>query len=240
MDQLPDGVVLDEAVSPGGPLELVAYQAEGTVWIGVKPKGSPLKGSMGLHTGSEKNFYLEATADMHGTWGVAFGGVSPEIERVEVRNERGGSFPGRIVSLPVSFAEEYRAAWGVATECRKDCRLTAYDERGRLINESMIRPQRRDLTPEETLELIRAHCDNSLRYYTWALRRMPTIPEQAGHEHQVESRRHAPALVLAYVEGADDERTAASSVSAIIQRYGDAIDAEGWEPPFAHEDGSNT
>jgi hypothetical protein len=31
---------------------------------------------------------LEVTAEIHGTWGVAFGAVSPEIDRVEVRNER--------------------------------------------------------------------------------------------------------------------------------------------------------
>jgi hypothetical protein len=240
MDRLPDGVVLDEAVCPDGALELVAYEAEGAVWIGVKPKGSPLKIAIGLHTGSEKNHYLEATADVHGTWGVAFGAVSPEIERVEVRNERGESFPGRIIPLPGSFEEEYRAAWGVATVCKGECALIGHDDRGRLIDQVVIRPRRGDLSAEETLELIRAHCDGGLRYYTWALKRMPSIPEQAGHVQQVETYRRAPALVLAYVEGADDERTALSSVDAIIQRYVDAVEAEGTEPPFAHQDGSNT
>jgi hypothetical protein len=240
MDRLPDGVVLDEAASPGGPLELVAYEAEGATWIGVKPKGSPLKMAIGLHTGSEKNHYLEATAHIHGTWGVAFGAVSPEIERVEVRNERGESTPARIVPLPSSFAEEYRAAWGVAAECRRDCRLIGHDDRGRLIYGEMIRPKRRDLSAEETLELIRAHCDNGLRYYTWALKRMPSIPEQAGQVQQVEGYQRAPALVLAYVEGADDERTALSAVDAIIRRYDELVEAEGWVPPFAREDGSKT
>src|SRR6266498_1038572 len=91
-------------------LELVAYQ-EGTVWIGVKPKGSPLKDAIGLHTGSGEH-YVEAGASIHRTWGVAFGAVSPEVERVEVRNERGEAFEGRIVPLPASFHEEYRAALG--------------------------------------------------------------------------------------------------------------------------------
>jgi hypothetical protein len=224
---------LDEAASPGGALELVAYEASGLVWIGVRPKGSPLKGALGLHTGSNKEHYLEATAEIHGIWGVAFAAVSPEIERVEVRNERGESFPGRIVPLPVNFEEEYQAAWGIATECRKECRLIAYDDRGRLIDSSMIRPRRHDLSAEETLELIRTHCDNGLRYTTWALKKMPSIPEQAGHVGQVQNHRHALAIVLAYLEGADDERSASSAADSIVQRYIAAVDAEGWEPPFA-------
>jgi hypothetical protein len=120
MDHLPDGVVLAEAASPGGTLELVADEAERIVSIGVRPKGSPLKGALGLHTGSSKEHYLETFGEIHGTWGVAFGAVSPEIERVEVRNERGESFPGRIVPLPVAFEEEYRGAWGVATDCKRE------------------------------------------------------------------------------------------------------------------------
>lgn len=240
MNQLPEGIVLDEVGSPGGTLELVTHQAKGAVWIGVRFKGLPLKSAIGLHTGSEKNRYLEATAEIHGNWGVAFGAVSPEMERVEVRNERGRSFPARIVPLPVDFGEQYRAAWGVATECRRNCELTGHDDRGRFIDGAMIRPQRHDLTAEETLELIRTHCDRSLRDLTWALKRMPSIPEQAGHVKHVESERYERALLLAYVEGADDERTAASSVGAILRRYAAAVDAEGWEPPFAREEGSNT
>jgi len=239
MNQLPEGTVLDEVGSPGGVLELVTLQAKGTVWIGVKLKGLPLESAIGLHTGSEKNQYFEATAEMHGTWGVAFGAVSPEIERVEVWNERGKSFPARIVPLPVHFGEQYRAAWGVATECRRSCELTGYDDRGRFIDGEMIRPRRRDLTADETLELIRTHCERSLRDLTWALKRMPSIPEQAGHVKHVENELHERALLLAYVEGADDERTAGSSVGAILRRYAAAVEAEGWEPPFAHEESSN-
>ncbi len=243
MNQLPDGVVLDEAASPGGVLELVAYKDKGTVWVGVRPKDGSLKmamavGAIGLHSGSKER-YLEVTASIHGTWGVAFGAISPEIERVEVRNERGESFPGRIVPLPGSFEEEYRAAWGIAAECRRECRLVGYDHQGRLIDVPMIRPRRRDLSAEETSELIRAHCDSGLRYYTWALKMMPSIPEQAGHVDMVAGDRHALALVLAYVEGADDERTALSAVDAIVQRYNTLFESEGGEPPFAPRQGDS-
>jgi hypothetical protein len=40
-NELPEGPVLDEAESPDRPSELVAYQEKRTVWIGVRPKGSP-------------------------------------------------------------------------------------------------------------------------------------------------------------------------------------------------------
>lgn len=233
MDHLPEGMVLDEAASPGGPLELVVYEAEGTVWVGVRPRGSPLKTATGLHTGSNKEHYLEVSSEIHGTWGVAFGAVSAEIERVEIRNEHSERFPGRIVPLPPSFEEEYRAAWGIATECREKCSLIGYDLRGRLIEPSMFRPRRPELTAEETLELIRAHCDNGLRYLTWALKMMPSIPEQAGHVRDVQKDRLALAFVLAYVEGAEDERAAGPMADAIVRRYIAMVEAEGWEPPFA-------
>ncbi len=150
---------------------------------------------------------------------------------MEVRNERGEPFPGRIVPLPPSFEEQYRAAWGIATECRQECTLIGYDDRGRLIEPPMIRPRRPDLSAEETLELIRAHCDNGLRYFT--CKRMPSIPEQAGYVREVQNDRNALAIVLAYVEGADDERAAGPAAYAIIRCYIDMVEAEGWEPPFA-------
>lgn len=228
-DELPEGVVLDETGSPGGALQLVAYQEGGTVWIGVKPKGVALKEAIGLHTGSREH-YMESSASIHRTWGVTFGAVSPEVERVEVRNEQGEAFEGRIVALPASFHEEFRAAWGVATRCRSECNLTGYDASDRLINGAMVRPSRRDLTAEERLEVIRAQCDSSLKYHTWALRRMPSIPEQAEHVREVENSRRAVAIWLAYVEGADDERSALSAVDAIIQRYEAAQDQQEWEP----------
>jgi phytoene/squalene synthetase len=86
---------------------------------------------------------------------------------------------------------------------------------------------------ERSLELIRDHCDNGLRYYTWALARMPAIPEQAQHVGQVRNLRSSLAHVLAYVEGAGDERRAMVARDEIIQRYIAAVDVEGGEPPFA-------
>jgi hypothetical protein len=109
-------------------------------------------------------------------------------------------FPGRIIPLPASFEEEYRAAWGIA-ECESESRLVGHDGRGRLIDPAIIRPKRRDLSAEEALEVIRTHCDNGLRYYTWALKRMPSIPEQAEDVREVENSRRALAIVLAYVQG---------------------------------------
>lgn len=118
----------------------------------------------------------------------------------------------------------------MATSCRHECDLVGYDGTGRLINVSMLRPSRRNLTAEERLELIRAQCDNSLKYCTWALRRMPSIPEQAEHFHLVENDRRAVAMWLAYVEGADGVESALSAVDAIIQRYEAAPDWQEWEP----------
>lgn len=229
-----DAVVLDETMSPKGALELVAYKEGGVAWVGVRRKGSPVKEAIGLHTGSNKEHYLEVTAGLEGTWGVAFGAVSPEVDHVAVRNELAELFEGRILPLPPSFDEEYRAAWGVAARCREVCSLVGYDEGGRPIDVSMLRPRRRDLTANEVLEVIRTHCDHELRYSTWALKRMPSIPQQAPHVREVEHSRHILAQILAYVEGADDDRIAASSINAIIQRYMDMVEAESWSPPLAN------
>jgi len=84
----------------------------------------------------------------------------------------------------------------------------------------------------ETLERIREHCDNGLKYYTWALKRMPSIPEQAGEVGHVESLRSGLAHVLAYLEGAADERRAMLAREAILTRYSRLVEDESWEPPF--------
>jgi hypothetical protein len=84
----------------------------------------------------------------------------------------------------------------------------------------------------ETLERIREYCDNGLRYYSWALRRMPSIPEQAGEVGHVESLRSGLAHVLAYLEGAVDERRAMLAREAILTRYSRLVEDESWEPPF--------
>jgi hypothetical protein len=81
--------------------------------------------------------------------------------------------------------------------------------------------------------LLRQHCDNGLRYYAWALRRMPSIPEQAEHVPRVWNELHGLALVLAYVEGAMDVRSALLEAHEIGLRYVETVAGEGWEPPFA-------
>jgi hypothetical protein len=40
----------------------------------------------------------------------------------------------------------------------------------------------------EALELIREYCDNGYQYYTWALARMPSIPDQAVSGGGIERR----------------------------------------------------
>ncbi len=89
---------------------------------------------------------------------------------------------------------------------------------------------------DEALELIRVHCDKGLRYYTWALEQMPSIPDQAEHVDHVRNLRSSLAQVLAYVEGANDERSAMLAREGIVLRYIATVEAEGWEPPFAHGD----
>jgi hypothetical protein len=50
---------------------------------------------------------------------------------------------------------------------------------------------------------------------------MPSIPEQAEHVQPVRNSLHALALVLvlAYVEGAQDERSAMSEAREIVLRF---------------------
>jgi hypothetical protein len=238
MDESSNEVLLDEMSTPDGDIELVAYRSRGAAWVGIRPKGwshvdrSPTRSAIGLHTGSEEH-YVEASAEIHRTWGVTFGAVAPEVARVAVRNEHRELFPGIVIPLPASFNEEFRAAWGLATNCERECELVGYDGRDRLIAPHTARTgERRDLSAAESLELIRQHCDNGLRYYTWALKRMPSIPEQAGHIGQVQNSLNALALVLAYVEGASDERSAMLEAQEIVLRYVGTVEDEGWEPPF--------
>jgi hypothetical protein len=85
----------------------------------------------------------------------------------------------------------------------------------------------------EVVERIRLHCENGIRYYTWALERMPSIPEQAPHVGQVREARLSLAHVLAYIEGATDNRSAMQLRDEIVKRYADSVRDEGWEPNFA-------
>ena len=72
--------------------------------------------------------------------------------------------------------------------------------------------------PEAALELIRAHCDRGLRYYLWALERMPSMPEQAPHVRQVTNAAWALAHILAFIEGARDEESAMRAQFDIVVR----------------------
>ena len=138
-----------------------------------------------------------------------------------------------IIPLPASLDEEYRAAWGLATIAEGQCELIGYDRHDRLIAPQTHRTgERRVLSESESLEQIRQHCDDGLRYYTWVLERMPSIPEQEGYIQAVRNGLYAMALVLAYVEGAPDERTAMLDAHEITRRYVESVEAEGWEPPF--------
>jgi hypothetical protein len=236
-----DEIPLDETETPDGALELVAYRANEATWIGIRPKGGSTYMAIGLHTGSTTP-YIEATASIRSpAWGVAFGAVAPEILRAEVRAEEGEVFPARIIPLPGDFDEEYRAAWGIATWSAvrtdeevargRECRLVGHDARERVVEGFMDRPRRRDLSAEETLQLIQAHCDNGMRYATFALKQMASVSEQTPHVRQMESVRRQVAQVLAFVEGADDARAAMSAGEEIIQRYIRIVDEEGWRPP---------
>jgi hypothetical protein len=237
MDESVDVALLDEMLTPDGAIELVAFNRTSTVWIGIRPKGrraeeSPMRGAIGLHTGSSATWRQRRRPIA--PWGIAFGAVAPEVERVAVRNEGRELFPAVIIPLPASFEEEFRAAWGLAAECERKCELIGYDGRNRLIAPHTIRTgERRDPSPEESLELLRQRCDDGLRYYAWALRRMPSIPEEAEHIPLVWNQLHALAIVLAYVEGATDERSAMLEAHEIGLRYIETVEAEGWKPPFA-------
>jgi hypothetical protein len=117
-NELPEGLVLDEAESPDGPLELVAYQEKGTVWIGVKAKGSAMEDAIGLHTGSGEH-YVEATASIHHTWGVWL--TEPSHRRSnalrsgmsEVKRSRAGSFR---YPRPFTRSTELPGVWQPAAD----------------------------------------------------------------------------------------------------------------------------
>jgi hypothetical protein len=89
-------------------------------------------------------------------------------------------------------------------------------------------------TPEAALARIQAFCDGGIRYYTWALKRMPSIPAQAAHVPTIEERRLGLAQVLAFVEGAPDSRAAILAArDDIVPRYVRMVEKEQWMPTFA-------
>src|SRR4029450_3261070 len=169
MDESSNEGLLDEMSTPDGDIELVAYQSRGAVWVGIRPKGwshvdgSATRAALWVRAGSEAH-YVEASAEIHRTWGVTFGAVAPEVARVAVRNEHRELFPGIVIPLPASFNEEFRAAGGLATNCERDCELVGYDGRDRLIAPHTARTgERRGLSAEESLELIRHDRGDGLR-----------------------------------------------------------------------------
>ena len=64
---------------------------------------------------------------------------------------------------------------------------------------------------------------------------MPSIPEQAGHVPLVRNLKSPWAHVLAYIEGATDERSVMSKGEEIEARYENAVEDERWESPFAKD-----
>jgi hypothetical protein len=64
---------------------------------------------------------------------------------------------------------------------------------------------------------------------------MPSIPEQADHVPLVRNLRSSLAQVLAYIEGAADDRSAMLKRDEIEARYETLVQAEGWEPSFVKD-----
>jgi len=147
-------VVLDKMQSPIGLISLTVRRQYENVLVGVSFETQP-GAAIGLHGGSREH-YVEGSCSIYQKggqgWGVAFGAVAPEIERVAVRSDDGEMFPARIIPLPPEFGEDYRAAWGVAERCREYCALLGYRDDGKVITEDVVRrgrpPIRLDPTPD--------------------------------------------------------------------------------------------
>jgi hypothetical protein len=222
-----DQAILDEMPTPDGLSQLVVYQAKGSVWIGVSSPSGGLRGAIALHTGSRKR-YLETTASIEGSWGLAWGGVSPKVVRVEVRNELGDRFPARILTLPPALGEEFRAAWGVAPRCKSECLLIGYDERGTLLNDVILRsPDRDNITEARRLERVHEVADQALRY-------LATVYESSSDR---EERRllmmsmRINAHYIALVEREDiDDLGMMSWRDSIVARYIADVEANPWRP----------
>jgi hypothetical protein len=125
-----DRYVLDELKIEGTRLQLLAYERERVVWIGLSsPSGG---GAIGLHTGSGARD-VETTASIGPDWSVAWGGISPRVARAEIRNDDGEAFPVRILALPAELSRDDRAVWGLAERCNQVCDIIGYDDRGELL-----------------------------------------------------------------------------------------------------------
>lgn len=101
-----DRYVPDELKIEGTRLQLLAYERERVVWIGLSsPSGG---GAIGLHTGSGARD-VETTASIGPDWSVAWGSISPRVARAEIRNDDGEAFPVRILALPAELSRDDRA-----------------------------------------------------------------------------------------------------------------------------------
>ena len=126
---------------PAGELELVAFEEEDSLQIGVARRGGELLASIPAHwSWMDYEPYAWRTSG----WAVAFGAVPPTATHAEVRNEDGEVFPARIVSLPRELGSEDQAAWGAIDRFEVECLLVSFDATGRhltTIGEFAIAPR---------------------------------------------------------------------------------------------------
>lgn len=133
--------VLDEVMSPGGTLRLLAFREDDAVKIGVAKGSGHLLSDIEVRGTS---IPYEPFAWRQRGWAVAFGGVPQAAVRAEVRNDDGEVFPARILSIPAELATEDRAAWGLIDRWEDECLLVCFDEAGRhltTIGEFAVRPR---------------------------------------------------------------------------------------------------
>lgn len=225
----PEAAVLDEMETPDGPWQLIAFRDGGTVCIGtaaIAEDTRHLRGAIFLHTGSVAR-YVEATAELWGSWGVAWGGVSPEIVRAAVLNDDHVEVPARVFSLPVELDEPYRAAWGIAQGCRSECELIGYDDEGWAITSAIARSAQRVPTVDERLQRVREVTERALRSYATAY-----LGESDAAEK--ERLRLYMDLVAPYLALADrpdiDDRGMLGWCEAIVRRYIEEARTNPWQP----------
>jgi hypothetical protein len=119
--------VLDRMNGPDGGLELVAFEEDGSLQVGVAREGGELLESIPVH-GPSMDY--EPFAYRARGWAVAFGAVPAAATRAEVRNEDGDVFPARIVPLPAELETEDQAAWGAIDRFELECPLVSFDDSG--------------------------------------------------------------------------------------------------------------
>lgn len=219
--------MVDELESPIGLLQLVAYEADGHLWVGVtrgsdaaasasakRPPG--LMSSMALRSGS-RTPNVVGVVRPKGTWTLFWGIVGPNIVRAELRTEEGEAFPAKIVPLPSALEPEYRAAWGLVERNLEQCELVGYDAAGALFGESDPLQSRAE-EPKDTDRLggVREHADRSLREYAAAY-----LTEKDENRQLLQVYLDITANFLALVEADHllDERGLLARRTKIVNRY---------------------